>query len=293
MAGSASSAATACSPAHRADESLVLARRRDPRAPLPRARPGRPLRLPRGEGPRGRARPPDRSDLRGGHRRRQPRCDLRAGPPRPRLRGPHRPSVLLPRDRGVRPERPGRARGRVERPPGRTPVEHPDADPLSARRRTPDHRRGRAARARSRANLRGRRGARARPCRLGRSTRGAAASVGAPTWCSTWPPGRTSTAPRTTRREPPRSTSVARRSRRAGAPLVAYSSGLRVRRAQGRGYVESDAPSPLSAYGRSKLHGEAAAGEAPIVRSSWLFGETATTSCGTMPGSVPSATRSP
>ena len=38
-------------------------------------------------------------------------------------------------------------------------------------------------------------------------------------------------------------------------------------------YVESDAPNPLSAYGRSKAFGEAAAGEtAWIVRSSWLFG---------------------
>jgi dTDP-4-dehydrorhamnose reductase len=40
-------------------------------------------------------------------------------------------------------------------------------------------------------------------------------------------------------------------------------------------YVESDAPNPLSAYGRSKAFGEAAAGEqAWIVRSSWLFGPT-------------------
>ncbi|MBA2384680.1 MAG: NAD(P)-dependent oxidoreductase, partial [Actinobacteria bacterium] len=40
-------------------------------------------------------------------------------------------------------------------------------------------------------------------------------------------------------------------------------------------YVESDGPNPQSAYGRSKLHGEAAAGErAWIVRSSWLFGAT-------------------
>ena len=40
-------------------------------------------------------------------------------------------------------------------------------------------------------------------------------------------------------------------------------------------YVESDAPDPLGAYGRTKLHGEAAAGtEAWIVRSSWLFGPT-------------------
>ena len=40
-------------------------------------------------------------------------------------------------------------------------------------------------------------------------------------------------------------------------------------------YVESDAPAPLGVYGRTKLHGEAAAGErAWIVRSSWLFGWT-------------------
>ena len=42
-------------------------------------------------------------------------------------------------------------------------------------------------------------------------------------------------------------------------------------------YVESDPPSPLSAYGRSKLAGEhmvasAAPGNHTIVRSSWLFG---------------------
>ena len=40
-------------------------------------------------------------------------------------------------------------------------------------------------------------------------------------------------------------------------------------------YVESDPPGPTSVYGRTKLHGEAAAGEdAWIVRSSWLFGWT-------------------
>jgi dTDP-4-dehydrorhamnose reductase len=38
-------------------------------------------------------------------------------------------------------------------------------------------------------------------------------------------------------------------------------------------YVESDSPAPLGVYGRTKLHGEAAAGsQAWIVRSSWLFG---------------------
>ena len=41
-------------------------------------------------------------------------------------------------------------------------------------------------------------------------------------------------------------------------------------------YVESDPPTPLSAYGRSKLHGEEATlfanPRAYVVRSSWLFG---------------------
>jgi dTDP-4-dehydrorhamnose reductase len=60
-----------------------------------------------------------------------------------------------------------------------------------------------------------------------------------------------------------------------GAPLVYYSSDYVFDGTKGAAYVESDAPSPLSAYGRSKLHGEAAAGEnAWVVRSSWLFGPT-------------------
>ena len=60
-----------------------------------------------------------------------------------------------------------------------------------------------------------------------------------------------------------------------GAPLVAYSSDYVFDGTKTAPYVESDAPAPLSAYGRSKLHGEAAAGgRAWVVRSSWLFGET-------------------
>jgi len=60
-----------------------------------------------------------------------------------------------------------------------------------------------------------------------------------------------------------------------GAPLVAFSSDYVFDGTRAGPYVESDAPAPLSAYGRSKLHGEAAAGEqAWVVRSSWLFGET-------------------
>jgi len=60
-----------------------------------------------------------------------------------------------------------------------------------------------------------------------------------------------------------------------GAPLVVWSSDYVFDGAKREPYLESDAPSPLSAYGRTKLHGEAAAGEeAWVVRSSWLFGPT-------------------
>jgi dTDP-4-dehydrorhamnose reductase len=60
-----------------------------------------------------------------------------------------------------------------------------------------------------------------------------------------------------------------------GAPLVYFSSDYVFDGAKREPYLESDAPHPLSAYGRTKLHGEAAAGEdAWIVRSSWLFGAT-------------------
>jgi dTDP-4-dehydrorhamnose reductase len=60
-----------------------------------------------------------------------------------------------------------------------------------------------------------------------------------------------------------------------GAPVVAYSSDYVFDGCKGSPYVESDGPAPISAYGRTKLHGEAAAGEeAWIVRSSWLFGPT-------------------
>jgi dTDP-4-dehydrorhamnose reductase len=58
-------------------------------------------------------------------------------------------------------------------------------------------------------------------------------------------------------------------------PLVYYSTDYVFDGRKGSPYVESDAPNPLSAYGRSKAYGEAAAGEqAWIVRSSWLFGAT-------------------
>ena len=61
----------------------------------------------------------------------------------------------------------------------------------------------------------------------------------------------------------------------SGAPLVAYGSDYVFDGRKREPYVESDGPNPVSAYGRTKLHAEAAAGEqAWIVRSSWLFGPT-------------------
>ena len=60
-----------------------------------------------------------------------------------------------------------------------------------------------------------------------------------------------------------------------GAPLVAYSTDYVFDGRKREPYLESDGPNPESAYGRTKLHGEAAAGEQSwIVRSSWLFGPT-------------------
>jgi dTDP-4-dehydrorhamnose reductase len=60
-----------------------------------------------------------------------------------------------------------------------------------------------------------------------------------------------------------------------GAPLVAFSTDYVFDGLKREPYVESDGVNPLSAYGRTKLHGEAAAGpDAWIVRTSWLFGPT-------------------
>ena len=63
----------------------------------------------------------------------------------------------------------------------------------------------------------------------------------------------------------------------AAAPRVVYvSSDYVFDGEKGAPYVESDRPSPISAYGRSKLAGERATAAANprhlIVRSSWLFG---------------------
>jgi len=60
-----------------------------------------------------------------------------------------------------------------------------------------------------------------------------------------------------------------------GAPLVVFSTDYVFDGRKREPYVESDGVNPLSAYGRTKLHGETSAGSgAWIVRTSWLFGPT-------------------
>ena len=70
---------------------------------------------------------------------------------------------------------------------------------------------------------------------------------------------------------------VARAGAGAGAWIVHVSSDYVFDGAKREPYAESDAPAPLSQYGRSKLAGERAVAQAApnghtIVRSSWLFG---------------------
>jgi len=68
-----------------------------------------------------------------------------------------------------------------------------------------------------------------------------------------------------------------------GMPLVVFSTDDVFDGRQGEPYLESDAPNPLSVYGRTKLQAEAAAGDdAWIVRTSWLFGWTGTNFVRTM-----------
>jgi dTDP-4-dehydrorhamnose reductase len=68
-----------------------------------------------------------------------------------------------------------------------------------------------------------------------------------------------------------------------GVPLVYFSTDYVFDGRKDTPYVESDPPGPLSAYGRTKLHGEAAAGESAwVVRSSGLFAPTGTNFVRTM-----------
>jgi dTDP-4-dehydrorhamnose reductase len=76
---------------------------------------------------------------------------------------------------------------------------------------------------------------------------------------------------------------VAQLATQLGAPLVLFSTDYVFDGRKREPYVESDAPNPLSAYGRTKLQAEAAAGgDAWIVRTSWLFGWTSTNFVRTM-----------
>jgi len=68
-----------------------------------------------------------------------------------------------------------------------------------------------------------------------------------------------------------------------GAPLVLFSTDYVFDGRKPEPYLESDAPNPLSVYGRTKLQAEAAAGDdAWIVRTSWLHGWTSTNFVRTM-----------
>jgi dTDP-4-dehydrorhamnose reductase len=59
-----------------------------------------------------------------------------------------------------------------------------------------------------------------------------------------------------------------------GAPVVYFSTDYVFDGEKGAPYVESDEPSPLNVYGRTKLAGEREVRDGWIIRSSWLFGET-------------------
>lgn len=56
-----------------------------------------------------------------------------------------------------------------------------------------------------------------------------------------------------------------------GVPVVYFSTDYVFDGTKGQPYVESDAPSPQSVYGRTKLEGEREIGDGWVVRSSWLF----------------------
>jgi dTDP-4-dehydrorhamnose reductase len=59
-----------------------------------------------------------------------------------------------------------------------------------------------------------------------------------------------------------------------GTPIVYFSTDYVFDGAKNEPYVESDVPTPISVYGRTKLEGERLVREGWVVRSSWLFGPT-------------------
>ena len=221
----------------------------------------------------------DRRDLHRGHRRRQPGRDLRPRPPRARLRGAHRLPLLLPRDRGVRPRQPRRARRAVERSARRRPLEHTIAAALrtghgrgvlitGARRASSARRSPRRFRGRSRVDLAewdialpapplGAERARSSSC--------------------TPRPGRTSTAPRTTRRSAAAvNVGGTQHAAELGVPLVYFSTDYVFDGTQAARRTSSRTRRARWARtaGRSCTARPPRASEAWIVRSSWLFGAT-------------------
>src|SRR5262249_45921526 len=265
--------------ADEADEHLVLAQGRDPRPPLPRARPVRSLRVPLGDGPRRRARPRERRDPEPGHRGRQPCRSLDPGPPRARLRSPHRRSLLLPRHRGVRPRRPRRARDPLGRPARRRPLEHDIADSLRARL---DHVLITGAGGQLGSAL-----AEVFPDADLRSH--GSFDVTEPTvdytpdlilHAAAWTDVDGAEAdPEATRAV---NVTGTRNVVALGAPVVYFSTDYVFDGAKRAPYVESDEPKPESVYARSKLDGEREVRDGWIVRSSWLFGPTGHNFVGTM-----------
>src|SRR5439155_9536395 len=253
-----------------ADEPLVLAARGDPRAPLPRARPGRPVRLPLGDGARGRARPPERRDVHRGHRRREPGSGLHPRPACARLRGPDGRLVLLPRHAGVRPGRTGRAGHLLGRPTREAPLEHRLAAALRARPR--------------RVLITGAGG------QLGTALQEVFPDARALTradWDVTRPFDQVKqcylvlhaaawTDVDGAEADPAGAEAVnvtgTRNVVSLGAPVVYFSTDYVFDGAKREPYIESDEPNPLSVYGRTKLAGEREVLEGWIVRSSWLFG---------------------
>jgi dTDP-4-dehydrorhamnose reductase len=218
-----------------------------------------------------------------GDRRRQLRRRLRSGQSRARVRSPDRRADAVPRERGVRRERSRRERVAVGRPARRRSLEHPITDPV---------RTGRA-----RVLITGAGG------QLGRALQDTfvgdgVLALGHEDWDVTLP------APAGLEADlvlhaaawtdvdgaeaDPQGAAAANvggthHAAELGAPLVYYSTDYVFDGTQREPYLESDAPNPLSAYGRTKLHGEAAAGErAWIVRTSGLFGVTGTNFVRTM-----------
>ena len=181
-----------CRERDRADERLLLAQGRDPRASLPRAGPGRPLRLSTGmarvvvlDRETGEAFTVDIGDE-------NPVAVYVPGHHRARLRGAHGSPLLLPRHPRVRPGGSGRARHLLGRPARQAPVEHGQPDPVGAGRDPPNRAPAASSAPRS---------GRPSPTRRRRTraeldvTEPIALDYG-PSSCSTRPPGRTSTAPR-------------------------------------------------------------------------------------------------